>query len=40
MGKDAKLINNILSYCNSIDEILDEFNRDVEEFFKRASFHL
>ena len=40
MGKDAKTISNILSYCNLIDEILVEFNRDEEEFFKRASFQV
>ena len=40
MGKDAKLIRNILSYCSSLDDILNEFNRDHEEFFKRASFQL
>ena len=40
MGKDAKLISGILSYCNYIDEILVEFNRDEEEFSKRASFRL
>ena len=38
MDRDAKLINNILSYCGSIEDILDEFNRDHEEFTKRSSF--
>ena len=38
MNRDAKLISGILSWCNSTDDILDEFNRDEEEFFKRASF--
>ena len=40
MGKDAKLISGILSYCDLINEILSEFDGDENEFFNRSSFHL
>jgi len=39
MGKDVNRINAIIRYCDKIEERMDEFGRDIEDFIDNPAYH-
>ena len=39
MNKSINRLNNILRYCNRIEETMNEFGIDVEDFFENVTYH-
>jgi len=39
MGKDSGRLNAIIRYCNKIEERIEEFGNDIDDFLENDTYH-